>query len=689
MSQEELFMALEYIGKQEDLYFQIPKNLEPTSVLEQISDICNNSRIRFRQVDLGPRWWEKEGETLLVFYGDNLTPSVLIQEGNRWKLYIPYRNELINVDHEVRGKIITLGYVFYSTLPEEVNYLKLLKLGFKQSHFIFSRYFLLGFLGALLGLFTPFVYKTLFDQIIPNSEYDSLIKVIIVLVVIAITTLSFQYVRSLLMLRFEGLAQNRLNIAIWDRFLKLPTKFFREYAAGDLIQRSEMVDQIQKTLSVNTVGAIFGAFFAFLYLIPMLYYSWQLTVIGLISLLISFLVTYSFLKNRVKIERFLLAINAQINLYLIQLVQGISKIRVAGAEERAFNHWFEKFSKSQELEFTIGKMENWVGILNGAISTISLITIYGVVIYLLENQIDPNFTIGTFMAFNAAFVPFSQSMYGVFSIAMTLIIIVPTWERAKLIFDYPPEKISGTHSPKQLTGKIDIKDLEFTYPGSLEPVFKSLSISIKPGEFIGIVGASGSGKSTLLRLLLGFETAQKGVIAFDDDNINDLKKEKLRQQFGVVLQTSQIIVGTVYENIVFNRNCSLQQVQKAILLSSLDEVLDELPMGLDTMLPSGGGTLSGGQKQRVLLARALVLEPKILILDEATSALDNIRQARIQRNLDLLNVTRIVVAHRLNTLTDADRIFVISKGEIVETGSYEELFNKNGLFTELVNYQKL
>lgn len=685
----ELISALSFISKKEALRFHIPKGVSQKSVLESLDDICNYSKIRFRQVELTAGWWKKEGETLLVFYGEELLPAVLFKDLLGWSLYLPRYRDKIAIDEETAQKIVPLGYVFYPTLQGNVSFSKLIRLSLKQSSVIFRRYFILGLLSALLGLFTPFVYKTLFDDIVPNSDFSSLAMVILALVVIAITTFSFQFVRSLLMLRFEGEAQNRLNIAIWDRFLKLPATFFRQYAAGDLIQRSDMVDNIQKTLSVNTIGAIFGGFFALLYVIPMLYFSWQLTLIGLTSLLLSFIVTYFFLRYRVRIERSLLAVQADINLYLIQLVRGIAKIRVAGAEKRAFNHWLEKFITTQDLEFSIGKYENQVGIFSGAVSSFSLILIYGVVIYLLEYQVDPNFTVGTFMAFNAAFIPFTQSLYSVFSIAMSLIIVVPAWERAKLIFDTPEEEVKGNIDPPELKGGIELKNVSFTYPGSHLPILNNISLSIKPGEFVGIVGPSGSGKTTLLRMILGFETADKGEVLFDGYNIDHLKKDKLRQQFGVVLQTSAIIVGTVYENIVLNRAATLQQIQKAILLSSLDEVIDELPMGLDTLLPSGGGNLSGGQKQRILLARALVSEPKILILDEATSALDNIKQAHIQRNLDLLNITRVVVAHRLNTLVEANRIYVLNKSEIVESGSFNDLLVKNGLFTDLVNYQKL
>lgn len=684
-----LFKALKNLEPYSDVVFKQPKKLHTPYATEFIEDICHQSKIRFREIALKDNWWKSEGDPMLIFWGADRRPAAAFCRGGTWYFHPYDENNPRPLEKELIPEIFPTAFFFYSTPNFTRGYWNIFLMLLRGNASLFSKYFLLGLIGALLGLFAPFIYKALFDQIIPNSDFGTLLLILLALLGIAVSTFAIQAVTSLMMLRFEGLTQYRLNIAIWDQFLRLPMLFFRKYSSGDLIQRSKLVDDIRTSLSVNVIGALAGAFFALLYIIPMLYFSWQLTIIGIVSLGISFLITYNFLKYRVIIERQLLALSAEINQYLIQLVQGLAKIRVAGAETRAFQHWFSKFSQSQELNFQLGKRFNAVGIATTAISMLSLIVIYGTVIYLLENNIDPNFTIGTFMAFNAAFVPFSAAIGGFFGIAMTLVNIIPTWERAKVIFENKPENNIGTGYIKSLKGAVETRELSFRYPTDKQLLLNKINIEAKPGESIGIAGPSGSGKSTILRLLIGFEDPVSGLILYDGENLEHLDKESLRRQCGVVLQTSGIMAGTVYENIVFGRNCSLAQVKKAITYSCLDEILNDLPLGLDTILAGDGGTLSGGQKQRILLARALVTEPKILFLDEATSALDNTTQDRVQGYLDELKITQIVVAHRLSTLRRATRIYVVEKGNIVEQGTYQELKDKGGLFSHFVAHQEL
>lgn len=686
---DSLFQALKNLERYGDYTFSKPKHIKAPDSVEFLEDVCHHSNIRFRQIALKQDWWKHPGDPMLVFWGKERLPATVFRRGSQWYFQLADEKLPQPLESNSASEIFPQGFVFYSTPNLHQSYWGIFKMLFQGNSFLFLKYFSLGLIGALLGLVTPFIYKTLFDDVIPNADFTTLGLILLALSGVALSTFAIQTVTSLMMLRFEGMTQYRLNIAIWDQFLRLPMLFFRQYSPGDLIQRSKLVDDIRTSLSVNVIGALVSAFFATLYIIPMLYFSWQLTLIGIASLAISFFITLSFIKYRVVIERKQLELSAQINQYLIQLVQGLAKIRVAGAETRAFEHWFTKFSESQELSFNLGKRYNLTGIATTALSTLSLIIIYGTVIYLLENDIDPNFTIGTFMAFNAAFVPFSSAIGGFLGLAMTLVNIIPTWERAKVIFDNKTENNIRNGFLKSLKGAVNIRSVNFRYPTDKELLLEDINIKADPGDFIGIAGPSGSGKSTILRLLIGFETPEKGMITYDGENLEHLDKESLRRQFGVVLQTSGIMAGTVYENIVFGRNCSPAQVKKAIQYSCLEEIISELPLGLDTILSGDGGTLSGGQKQRILLARALVTEPKILFLDEATSALDNTTQERVQSYLDELKITQIVVAHRLSTLRKATRIYVVERGHIVETGTYQELKEKGGLFSHFVTHQEL
>jgi len=212
---------------------------------------------------------------------------------------------------------------------------------------------------------------------------------------------------------------------------------------------------------------------------------------------------------------------------------------------------------------------------------------------------------------------------------------------------------------------------------------------VKPGECVAIVGTSGSGKSTILRLLLGFETPTRGGVYYDDRDLETLDLRLLRRQIGTVMESSKLVPGSLYENVAGGAPLTREQVEEAIRLAGLDADVANMPMGLKTSVGEGTGLLSGGQRQRVLIARALVHKPRLIFFDEATSALDNRTQAIVSASLAGTNATRIIIAHRLSTVRNADRILVLERGRIVEAGTYESLMAGNGAFYRLARRQLL
>jgi ABC-type bacteriocin/lantibiotic exporter with double-glycine peptidase domain len=230
--------------------------------------------------------------------------------------------------------------------------------------------------------------------------------------------------------------------------------------------------------------------------------------------------------------------------------------------------------------------------------------------------------------------------------------------------------------------------VSFAYPDG-EPVLDDVSISIPAGSFTAIVGPSGSGKSTLLRLLLGFEEPSDGAILFDHQTLQELDRQALRHQFGVVLQNSPLLAGDIFSNIVGVKGGTIDDAWQAARLAGLEQDIRDMPMGMHTAIGEGSSTLSGGQRQRILIARALAGEPKVLFLDEATSALDNRSQAVVSESLLRLKATRIVIAHRLSTIAEADQIIVLDGGRVVQQGHYQELLDQEGPFAELARRQHI
>jgi len=238
-----------------------------------------------------------------------------------------------------------------------------------------------------------------------------------------------------------------------------------------------------------------------------------------------------------------------------------------------------------------------------------------------------------------------------------------------------------------LGGAIEVSHVSFRYAQDSPLVLDDITLRVEPGEFVAIVGPSGSGKSTLLRVLLGFETPAEGGVYYDGQALTGLDVRSVRQQIGVVLQHSQITAGDIYANIAGSSGLSLDDAWRAARAAAFDSDIEAMPMGMHTVLAQGGGTLSGGQRQRLLIARALAAQPKILFFDEATSALDNRTQAQVSESLAGLRVTRVVIAHRLSSIQNADKIVVLERGRVVQVGRFERLLQDGGTFGALARRQ--
>ena len=261
---------------------------------------------------------------------------------------------------------------------------------------------------------------------------------------------------------------------------------------------------------------------------------------------------------------------------------------------------------------------------------------------------------------------------------------------AKPIMDAEPEISEGKHIVTKISGGIELSNVSFRYEDNSPLVVDDLSLKIKPGQYVAIVGKTGCGKSTLLRLLLGFEKPQKGAIYYDGRDMGTLDLKSLRKKIGVVTQNGKLFQGDIYSNIIISAPyLSVDDAWKAAEIADIADDIRAMPMGMHTIISEGAGGISGGQKQRLMIARAVAPNPKILMFDEATSALDNITQKKVSEALDSLKCTRIVIAHRLSTIKQCDRIIVLDGGKIVEDGTYEELLEKQGYFHELVERQKL
>jgi ABC-type bacteriocin/lantibiotic exporter with double-glycine peptidase domain len=427
----------------------------------------------------------------------------------------------------------------------------------------------------------------------------------------------------------------------------------------------------------------------------MFFYNSTFTLLGLAGLFVSSIIFIACIVIEVKLTKKSFAIGSTIQGLVVQIISGIAKIRVAGAEGRFFNVWGNLFSQKKKIDLKlqlVGAIERLAYRIFPMVMT-SILFWAAIVIFrtdpTMTNNLTPSHSLGAFIGFYTAYALLIVSVLEIFQMLFSIYGVTPYWERSKLIVQEDTEKKPQTTAKIKLKGGVALEHVYFRYEKEGNWVLQDVSIVAHPGEMVAIVGPTGCGKSTIVRLLLGFESPEQGEVLYDERDIAEYDIRSIRQQIGTVLQNEGLLGGSIYENIVGAKTYAPEAIEKALQLSGFDEDLKTLPMGLHTIMTMGGNTISGGQRQRVYLARALVSSPKILIMDEATSALDSKSQERVGSNLDQLNVTRIVIAHRLSTIRHADRIYVMEDGKIVESGTFKELEEANGLFTAMLKRQQL
>ena len=375
-----------------------------------------------------------------------------------------------------------------------------------------------------------------------------------------------------------------------------------------------------------------------------------------------------------------------------QIFAGLPKFRIQGAEEEAYRLWAKTYGNHFNWTLKLRWQNNYTSIIGSIQPFVLNLILYLIAVYGIE-EVGPNgqkvvgISYAQFIAFSAAYSSFNGVLGGVIGMIGQYFGIQPQLENFRPILNEVPEPIGNKKEAGALLGEVEVKNLTFAYEGATTNVIKDVSFKINPGENVAIVGPSGSGKSTLVRLLLGFEEPKKGAVLFDGENLADLNLPSVRSQMGVVLQNGELMTDNIYTNIVGARLLSQEDAWRAAEDAGIAEDIAMMPMGMQTIISEGSSNISGGQRQRIMIARALVGKPKILIFDEATSALDNRSQSIVTNSLDKLSATRIVVAHRLSTIRGCDRIIVMNKGEIAESGSFDELMKKGGLFKELVERQ--
>jgi NHLM bacteriocin system ABC transporter ATP-binding protein len=657
-----------------------------------LTRICEASRVRSRRVILRDDWWRRDNGPVVAFRTLDeerkvRRPVALLPTSSRsYELVDPVEGTREPVDAAVSESLSGEGYMLYPPLPERpVGKGDLLRMVFRDRHREdFGTILLMGICGGLLGLFVPILTGQVFGSVIPAADRSQLGQITLALIVSALAAAAFQVTRSVAVLRLGGKVDGTVQAAVWDRLLALPASFFRGYTVGDLADRSMGIDAIRNLLMGNVLTSILAAVFSLFSFALLFYYSWRLALLATALVVVLAGVTLGLTWLQLRHQRELLRLQGRMSGLLFGLINGVAKLRVAGAEARAYARWAEGFAQQRHRTFAVQRAANLQISFNAVYGVLASLVIFAAAGFSAESAALP---LGEFLAFNAAFGQFLASTLAMVGVLSSILVLVPVYERLSPILETVPEVDESKVEPGELAGDIEFSHVSFRYHADGPLILDDVSFRARPGEFIALVGPSGAGKSTCLRLILGFEKPFSGSIYFDGQDLASLAVRSVRRQIGVVLQSGRPMAGSIVSNILGSASLGIDDAWEAARLADLEEDIKAMPMGMHTVISEGAETFSGGQKQRILIARAIVRRPRIVLFDEATSALDNRTQDVVSRSLERLKATRIVIAHRLSTIQNADRIYVFEGGRVVEEGTYQELIRKGGAFARLAERQ--
>jgi NHLM bacteriocin system ABC transporter peptidase/ATP-binding protein/NHLM bacteriocin system ABC transporter ATP-binding protein len=701
-SGDALLTACRAVGQHLGIEIRAPNRIGDEIAIDTtdpLGEVARASGFQVRAVSLPSDWWRRHGnEPLLARYKklENapiaLVPveSIFNPAGPFFVLH-DHDGTIRPVDELLAKEIAPSAWVFYKSLPEralgkrDLIRFSLALPGVKRELLMVLA---LAVLSAALGLSIPIASGLIVDQILPEADVRRLGIVCGFLTVIVVSAAILQAVQGLLVLRLEGRVSASVNPAFWDRLLRLPSGFYAKFSSGDLAVRAMELSAIFKRISGSVAATVVSGIFAVFNLGLLFFYSWKMALATSLLLSVLFAITLVLLAGLLRYESAIRSIDGAISGLLLELLGGIAPLRTAGAEVRAFARWAGRYAERLGLTVRARRLSSAI---------YQWLAIYPILlamgIYIGAVHLDPNLLdTGSFLAFSIAFANLMSAVVVVGYTSIGLLELVPRFERIRPLLEEAPEFPAALTDPVRLGGALAFNHVSFRYPTQEKgaKVVDNVSLQVRPGEFVAIVGHSGSGKSTLLRLLLGFESPDSGTVTFDGRELATLDTRDVRRQIGVVLQHSELMPSDIFSNIVgFAPYLSMDDAWRAARLACLEDDIRRMPMGMYTLVGEGGGNLSSGQRQRLLIARAIARDPKILLLDEATSALDSVTQSIVSESLtqQLKGITRVVIAHRLDTIVSADRIYVVKEGRIAQSGRYEQLLEEPGPFRDLARRQ--
>ncbi|MFI1700958.1 NHLP bacteriocin export ABC transporter permease/ATPase subunit [Streptomyces bobili] len=652
--------------------------------LDPVEQIALASRVRTRAVRLDGRWWRDDVGPLVAHRALSGAPVALLWRRGGYVAVHPATGRETPVEKANAAEFEPRAVMFYRPLPERgLGPLGLLRFSMRGTGRDLTGLLLSGLVTVAISALVPVATGKVLGEYVPRAQQGLIEQVCLAVLVSAVVAAAFMLLQNMTILRLEGRIEATLQPAVWDRLLRLPTTFFTERSTGELASAAMGISAIRRLLAGLGPSVAQSVTVGAMNLGLLLWYSVPMALAAIGMLVVIAAVFLGLGLWQVRWQRRLVVLSNKLNNQAFQTLRGLPKLRIAAAENYAYAAWAGQFARSRELQQRLGRIKNLSTVLGAVYLPLCSLVMF----MLLAGPARGTMSAADFLTFNTSMTMLLTSVTSLTGAFVSVVAALPLYEEIRPVLEATPEVRAASTRPGPLSGAVEARRLSFRYSDDGPLVLDDVSFEVRPGEFVAIVGPSGCGKSTLLRLLIGFDRPVSGSVLYDGQDLAALDRSAVRRQCGVVLQHAQPFTGSILDVICGTGSYTPEEAMAAATMAGLAADIERMPMGLHTIV-SGSGSVSGGQRQRLMIAQALIRRPRILYFDEATSALDNETQRTVIDSTRALNATRIVIAHRLSTVLDADRVVVMENGKVAEQGPPSRLLaDPAGRLHELVRRQ--
>ncbi|MCY3620125.1 MAG: ATP-binding cassette domain-containing protein [Gammaproteobacteria bacterium] len=705
--------ALQVIGRHEGIDFKIPAPSgthgagdhkgRPYDAPIGLRDVLDASGVRARRVRLNAQdnWWLGDSNAMLAFREKDGQPVALLPGTfGPYREVDPVSKRSTRITATGANALANEAWVFYRPLPAgHAKPADLLRIALHGSATDLVRLVIAGLPGGLIKLLPALALGFVANHVAGGGSAGALYAVAVAVAGFGLLGATLHLLQSTAMMRLEGRSASRVEAAFWDRLMRLPPSSLHRHPSGDLAMSGMTFQNLRDGLQ----GVVADSLLSVVFLLPVFavifFYDAALGVGALVFSLVSLLVTVILGMRQISPHGRMISAGRRVAGRLFQIVAGITKLRVENAEGSAFAIWARDYREQKRAELDLGALEGHSRAFGAALPFLA----GGVLLFAVVTVGDRTVPVGDFLVVYTVFIAFQSAVARLGESFGTVAATLPAFDQMRpLLAAVAEAEVEGEPSAGEreglaprmkepvdyLGGEVLFDRISFRYDPDGPLILDDVTIRARPGEFVAIAGESGAGKSTLFRLALGIDRPTAGAVYYDGRDLRHLNLKQLRRQIGAVPQSVGLHPQDLWDNLVSHHDgVPTEDVWKAVRLAEMEAEIKAMPMGMMTMVGTSGSVLSGGESQRITIARSVIGGPRIMMFDEATNWLDNESQAKVMRNLTALTSTRIVIAHRLSTLEQADRIYVLEAGKVVQSGSFTELMEVEGVFRELVRRQ--